>query len=210
MPYRVNNIRKPTSCKLLARLECGDGIEAARGLAYPTQEGALIDGRPVERDNAKVTVQHVEKVFEPMKLRFHLNSEISLLGHALGRDIQWPRRDIIVDEDPSVSLGDNALTEKNEEPETDTPLLHELPSTSREASEALTLPSTPGGHEVSEKENEMVEFPSAVEAHETSVGMPLTQEPHQPDAMLLAQNSKNKTSFKRKRSTESRATKGQV
>jgi hypothetical protein len=178
--YPVNYIKVATPCKLIVRLQCGDGIEAARGLAYPTEQGEFIDGQPIERENAKVTLQQVERVFEPMKLSFHLSKEITLLGHAQGRNIQWPRRDIILEEShPSAPLIDTApqkpndasspsITKKNEVQVIETPpVLDFLPI--KETSEALGLPSTPEGHEVVEEENQMIELPLTIEEQEVAV-----------------------------------------
>jgi hypothetical protein len=108
-------LKETTRCKLLARLLDDKLLEVATGMAYPSNEGDLIHGVPMARRNAKVTVDSVYDTCKNIKLKFPPNDEITKLGQAEGTFIQWPKRDVVLEDrrPPSREQDVPALPEPN-------------------------------------------------------------------------------------------------
>ena len=101
--HPVDEIIQATRCSLLLRLVGDVPIEAAAGMAYPCKEGDILHGVMMERGNTKVTVDRVHDTFSCVPLPFSPNDEVTMLGHAVGTFIQWPKKDIVlVDGTPQI------------------------------------------------------------------------------------------------------------
>ena len=100
--HPVDEITVATRCNLLLRLVGDVPVQAASGMAYPCNEGDILHGTPMERGNTKVNIDNVHDLFKSIPLPFSPNDEVTLLGHAIGTFIQWPKKDIVlIDRAPS-------------------------------------------------------------------------------------------------------------
>ena len=102
--HPVDEILEAMACNLLLRLVGDVPVQAASGMAYPCNEGDIQHGTPMEQGNTKVTVDNVHDLFKSIPLPFPPNDEVTMLGHAVGTFIQWPKKDIVLIDRPPPSV----------------------------------------------------------------------------------------------------------
>jgi hypothetical protein len=91
------------TCSLVQRFPNDHPFEVAKGRAYRSVEGELLHHVPIEPGNAKVSVEYVPPYTETIKLPYPPNDHITTLHEARGTFIQWPRRDVLLDPQPTQS-----------------------------------------------------------------------------------------------------------
>ena len=72
-------------------------IEAAQGMVYPYEEGAVQHGAQLVHGYAKVQVDMVHVNFQAIPLDICPNEEITTLGDAVLSFIQWPKKNIALE-----------------------------------------------------------------------------------------------------------------
>lgn len=72
-------------------------IEAAQGMVYPYEEGAVQHGAQLAHGYARVQVDMVHVNFRAVPLKICPNEEITTLGDAVLSFIKWPKKDIALD-----------------------------------------------------------------------------------------------------------------
>ena len=103
------NFKDTAACRLVQRFPNDHPFEVAKGMAYRSNEGELLHHVPIEPGNAKVSVDYVPPYTETIKLPYPPNEHITTLHEARGTFIQWPKRDVLLDPQPTQSAQESEV-----------------------------------------------------------------------------------------------------
>jgi len=108
----------------MARVMGDTLLDAAHGVAYPSEPGSTVHCVPIRPNFVKVMVDLVVDGFKLLPVPVPVPDEITILQDSVGTSIQWPKKDVVLLEQPSSQSASQAC-EKNPTP---MELVADLPS----------------------------------------------------------------------------------
>ena len=80
----------------------GDNLlDAAFGVTYPSEPGSTVHFVPLRPNFVKVMVDYVVDGFKLLPVPVPVPDEITILQDFVGTLIQWPKKDVVLLEQPS-------------------------------------------------------------------------------------------------------------